>query len=173
MKRLDGFSLLELMIATVLGAMLLMTASTMFMVFMTGSASTNARRQVSAEGQQLLGTIQFHARNARDCELVGSNGVRLTKVDNTQLTFCVESVGAGDVRMTLNQVQPIPTCSSSEGDALNSRFVISQSSGDPYFSCTSDPTTGKKTLKSMFELKVREDSSIREKFTTQSVLRNS
>lgn len=176
---LPAFSLLELMIATVLGAILLVTASSMFMLFMVGTASTNARRQMSAEGQQMLGTMQYHIRNAQSatigsahsaCTTGGTigNQITLTKLDSTNITFC-GTTGSG-AKMYYASGHD---CNNAAENALNSDFVVSaRTMPNYYFTCT-QAANGKKTVEIKFNLSTSDDSAITEPFSALVQLRNS
>lgn len=63
--KLTGFTLLELMITSLLGALLLMGATAMFGLFMRNSNSTAVRKQINQEGQQVMAMIEFNLRNAQ------------------------------------------------------------------------------------------------------------
>lgn len=180
--RLPAFTLLELMIATVLGAILLLAASALFMTFMVGNASTNARRQMSAEGTQMLGTLEFHIRNAKnakvgssaaDGECRGNSGkyLVLTKLDNNNLSACFHPA-ANPNGLYFDRTSA--NCSIVDSNRLNSTFVILHGTGyGPYqFTCT-QASNGKQTIKIEFTLGPSEDASIQSPFTTTVQLRNS
>lgn len=189
--KLSGFSLLELMVATVLGAMLLLTASAMFMTFMIGNASTNVRRQMSAEGTQMLGTLEYHIRNAADatvgpntstqtCTTTGSTGTHLILTNlggGTKTTACFGNVTEGGIdnkRLFFYPGQTVspPTCIVNATNALNSvKAPISPTTDSYKFTCT-QAANGKKTIKIEFTLG-SEDSAINAPFSTTVQLRNS
>lgn len=158
--KLPGFSLLELMIATVLGSILLLTASSLFMTFMIGNANTNARRQMSAEGTQMLGTLEYHIRNAKSahCDNSSTKKLTLTKLDGSKAQACFDNPSLKFSSTTDN-------CDSE----LNSEFVVVDSN---QFTCTSSPN-GKTTVKIEFSLGTSEDSNITETFSRVIQLRNS
>jgi len=72
-----GFTLLELLITSLLGAMLLMGATAMFGLFMRNSSFTNIRKQINLEGQQILSVLEYNLRNARS--VTGCNDVITTE----------------------------------------------------------------------------------------------
>lgn len=167
-QQLAGFTLLELMIATVLGAMLLLTASTLFMTFMIGNANTNARRQLSAEGIQMLGTLEYHIRNAKSAVCAGNN-LTLTKLDGTSAQACFSDLNPIKLNFNSNG-----SCGS---NPLNADSVISQTQTAPlvfapYFTCI-QAANGKQTVEIQFTLKTSDDSSITAPFSTIVQLRNS
>jgi prepilin-type N-terminal cleavage/methylation domain-containing protein len=187
--KLSGFSLLELMVATVLGAMLLLTASAMFMTFMIGNASTNVRRQMSAEGTQMLGTLEYHIRNAADaavggdtaisqsCTAAGKTGKYLTLTNlggSTTTTACFLS----DNKLYFHPGQTGVGCGVAEANALNSAKVpivpiTTVTPNTPVFTCT-QAANGKKTIKIEFTLSPSIDASgITAPFSTIVQLRNS
>jgi prepilin-type N-terminal cleavage/methylation domain-containing protein len=159
--RLPGFTLLELMISTVLGSILLLTASALFMTFMIGNANTNARRQMSAEGTQMLGTLEFHIRNAKTADCSVSNTLKLTKLDGTFAQACVSGAP-----LALNFSSTTATC----GTPLNSNFVIL--AGTNPFTCASTGN-GKTTVLIKFTLSTSEGGGITETFSRIVQLRNS
>lgn len=159
MIKLAGFSLLELMIATVLGAILLLTAGTLFMTFMIGNASTNARRQMSAEGTQMLGTLEYHIRNAKNAVCTNGNTIlTLTKLDGTTAQACF----AGN-KLNFNRAGACGT------NALNTEYVTT---GNSSFACLTNPN-GKQTVTVTFRLTVQDGSAIFTDFSRIIQLRNS
>lgn len=165
-RRLPGFTLIELMIATVLGSMLLLTAGSLFMTFMIGNANTNARRQMSAEGIQMLGTLEFHIRNAKSA--VCSNPVggfnktlTLTQLDGDTTQACFNS--ASPPKLLFNATGACGV------NYLNSDFVTMPSSS---FSCSA-AANGKETVTVQFGLSTSEGGGITETFSRIVQLRNS
>jgi prepilin-type N-terminal cleavage/methylation domain-containing protein len=161
-RRLPGFSLLELMIATVLGSMLLMTAAAMFMTFMVGNASTNARRQLSAEGKQVMSTIEYHLRNARAATCTNDKTIVITTVDSKSKSICVSGEYIYFDASSAACTQP--------NNQLNSNFVIVPDASR--FTCTTH-TNGKTTININLGMSVRTNSTIQETFSSIIILRNS
>lgn len=173
-RHLPGFSLLELMIATVLGSILLLTASSLFMTFMIGNAKTNARRQMSAEGTQMLGTLEYHIRNAQSagvgasspldtCDGVPRPYLTLNNLKNVKKSACFSGNG-------LYFFSDSHACSADASKKLNSDTVVL--TGTQSFTC-SKATNGKQTIKIDFTLGPNEDTSITAPFSTIVQLRNS
>lgn len=159
-RRLPGFTLLELMIATVLGSILLLTASALFMTFMIGNANTNARRQLSAEGLQMLGTLEYHIRSAKSATCGGGQILSLTKLDGTFAQACFAS-------SKLNFNSTGTPC----GDRpLNSDFPTV--TGSTVFTCPI-ATNGKQFVTIQFILGTTEGGGITETFSRIIQLRNS
>lgn len=162
---LPGFTLLELLIATVLGSILLLSATALFMTFMIGNANTNARRQMSAEGIQMLGTLEYHIRNAKSATCGGGNQtLTLVKLDNTQSNACF-ALTPPENAMMLN-FNKSGACAN---NALHSNFVVTSGSS---FTCAQD-SNGKTTVTVKFNLGTSEDASITESFSRIIQLRNS
>lgn len=69
--RSAGFTLLELMITSLLGALLLMGATAMFGLFMRNSSATAIRKQINQEGQQVMSYMEYHLRNAQSVSCAG------------------------------------------------------------------------------------------------------
>lgn len=159
--KVPAFTLLELLIATVLGSILLLTASALFMTFMIGNANTNARRQMSAEGVQMLGTLEFHIRNAKSAVCSGST-LTLTRLDNSQASACFSG---SPIKLNFNSTSA--TCST---NPLNSNFVLV--AGSSSFSCTA-AANGKQTVQVNFTLSTTEGGGITESFSRIIQLRNS
>ncbi len=175
LRQLPGFTLLELMIATVLASILLLSASALFMTFMIGNASTNARRQMSAEGTQMQSTLEFHIRNAKSAKVGASSGtgsctsggtsgayLTLTKLDGSAASAC----------FITNQLYFFSTsaaCAANANNQINSGFVVVAS---PQFTCK-QATNGKQTIQINFTLGTSVDASITSPFSTVVQLRNS
>lgn len=103
-SRQPGFTLLELMITTMLGALLLLGATAMFGLFMTNNSKTNIRRQINSEGQQVMSVIEYNLRNARSITTCGPTSVVFKQFDDQTVTiqrnttspaFMQRQVGAG------------------------------------------------------------------------------
>ena len=164
---LPGFTLLELLIATVLGSILLLSATALFMTFMIGNANTNARRQMSAEGIQMLGTLEYHIRNAKSATCGGGNQtLTLDKLDGSQApaNACFTRLSPSDPLIL--HFNKSGACAN---NALHSNFVITSGSS---FTCAQD-SNGKTTVTVKFTLGTSEDASITETFSRIIQLRNS
>lgn len=180
--KLASFTLLELMIATVLGAILLLTAGALFMTFMIGNANTNARRQMSAEGVQMLGTLEYHIRNAKSAGVgsatpgacaggTGTTGtyLTLTNLNGQQMSACYVAGTTNKLFFFSNS----NTCSGILANALNSDFSITATTpSTPIFRCT-QATNGKQTVEINFTLRTSVDATITTPFSTIIQLRNS
>lgn len=59
-----GFSLIELLTVITLTVMLLLTASVLFMTFLTGNSKIDSAQLVKQEGQYALSQMEFLLRNA-------------------------------------------------------------------------------------------------------------
>ncbi len=161
---LPGFTLLELLIATVLGSILLLSATALFMTFMIGNANTNARRQMSAEGIQMLGTLEYHIRNAKSATCAGQT-LTLQKLDSiTEAEACFTRLTPSDP-LILN-FNKSGACAN---NPLHSNFVVTS---DSSFTCAKD-SNGKTTVTVKFTLGTSEDASITEQFSRIIQLRNS
>ena len=182
-RSLPGFTLLELMISTVLGSILLLTATALFMTFMIGNANTNARRQMSAEGIQMLGTLEYHIRNAKSAGVgvsspgacaggVGTTGKYLTlsNVNSSKLSACFTPV-VSPTHLRFDRASA--TCDASD-PSLNSDSVIMPAipGSSVQFTCV-QAANGKQTVKIDFNLGPSEDSTIKVPFSTIVQLRNS
>jgi len=177
-----GFTLLELMIATVLGSILLLSASAMFMTMMIGNATTNARRQMSAEGTQMLGTLEYHIRNAKsavvgsvagDGTCIGNTGTYLTlsNLQGPPMSACFTKSPPGTNIDKLSFDRTSATCINLVENKLNSTFVVIKDP-TPKFTCTK-AANGKQTIKIDFTLGTSEDASITAPFSSIVQLRNS
>lgn len=63
--QLKGFSLIEVLIVAGLGALLTLTATTLFATFMVSSSQTKLHQQLKKEGNQALSQMEFLIRNAK------------------------------------------------------------------------------------------------------------
>lgn len=68
-----GFTLLELLITTLLGAMLLLGGTAMFGLFLRNSSATNVRKQINQEGKHIMGWLEYNLRNAQNVNCPASN----------------------------------------------------------------------------------------------------
>lgn len=68
----QGMTLVELLVATTLLSILLVTVSSMFMTFVTSSAKTSVKESVIFEGNYAMGQLEFMIRNAM--ELIAPSG---------------------------------------------------------------------------------------------------
>lgn len=144
--RSAGFTLLELMITSLLGALLLMGATAMFGLFMRNSSATNIRKQINQEGQQVLSVIEFNLRNARTvsgCSTSTASSLAGTVTGGQQPTVRftnkdgIDTIYERSTHIRLTQ-QGVGTFGSTF-NALHSGFVVSTGG----FSCspTSTPST--------------------------------
>lgn len=157
--RQPGFTLLELMITTILSAFLLLGASAMFMVFVSGNANTNIRRQINLEGQQVMSTIEYKLRNAKrvtDCGRSDQSSITFLDIAGEEHSF--EVAGGFISIQTGADVQP-----------LHSVFVTN--SGTP-FSCIEDPTSGKQQVSVTYTLEKAGSSSLNQTFKNTIDVRN-
>lgn len=63
-----GFSVIELLVASFLLSMMLLTIASIFTTFLIGSARSNARRVIQTEGTRIENTLTFLLRNARNID---------------------------------------------------------------------------------------------------------
>lgn len=149
-----GFTLLELMITTILGALLLLGASSMFLVFISGNATTNVRRQINQEGQQIISTMEFRLRNAK--EVINCSGA------NTTIEY-------KDIENVARELKLEGGIFIADASALHSVFVASSDSQP--FTCIQDPTTGKQKVTISFTL-TKAGTSLSQVFFTNVEVRN-
>lgn len=132
-----GFTLLELMITSLLGALLLMGGTAMFGLFMRNSSTSAIRTQINQEGQHILGVIEHRLRNAQS----------VTSCSSTSVTFIDQ---LGKTVVIARQTSPAPALIklSYDGAAytpLHSNFAVNSSS---VFTCD----TGSQTVTVTFVL---------------------
>lgn len=169
MKRKNGFTLLELLVATSLTVILLLGVSSVFMTFMLTEARTNLRRQVQSEGAEIISRMEFLIRNSKaltSCTTASS--IQFTTVEQgggASNTITLSQSGT-DVRYQLDTASGVgtPVVLNSPESKVNSLS----------FACTEDATTGKRVVIISFNL-VRTDvgSSATESFKSYVQLRNS
>jgi len=166
--RQPGFTLLELLITTVLSAMLLLGTSSLFMTFMLGSARTNIQRQISAEGQQIIGTLEFQIRNAKSVDTCTNTKLEMTRLDNSKFSVCIDTTNH---RIYYDPVSTM--CDMTDTNLLNSTFVLSNDVSSNNISCPL-PVNGKHIVNLWFSLSPKVDpSSLTTDFKAAILLRNS
>ncbi len=141
-KKIGGFTLIELVVSAVLGAIILMSAATLFGAYMKGSSSTNMRRQVSQEGTFILNTMEREIRNAKGAT-VNSACDGKWKINGT---LTIEDEKGIDVIFKISG-----TNITRNGALLNSGNVILTSATPLRFKCTS--ISGKQQVDIEFTLK--------------------
>lgn len=149
-----GFTLLELMITTFLGALLLLGASSMFLVFISGNATTNVRRQINQEGQQIISTMEFRLRNAK--EVTNCTGA------NTIIAY-------KDIENVAHELKLAGGVFIADDSALHSIFVASSDVAP--FTCSQDSSTGKQKVTISFTL-TKAGTSLSQDFSTNVEVRN-
>lgn len=108
-KASQGFTLIELLVVTGITAMIMLTATSMFATFLLSSARTNARRQLQAEGNEVIRRLEFIIRNAADVQDPCTSTDTLTLVnldDNTTTALALNGniLQEGGVNITSNSV---------------------------------------------------------------------
>lgn len=156
----NGFSLIELLIATGLVSILFLTISAMFMTFLVGNSSIVFRKRVANEGNQALKTMEHYIRGARSADCITPNQITLEDPDGNVTTF------------RLSDYLTVPTLMMNNSP-LTSNGVAVTTPGD-LFTCTA---TGRNTFVGInFELAVRNRGQtldqISEQFSSQVQLRN-
>ncbi len=160
MKRKNGFTLLELLVATSLTVVLLLAVSSVFMTFLLADARTNLRRQIQSEGAEMISRMEFLLRNSKTvtCNLIPNPMIDFVTIENnaifitkngTELTY---TLGGGSP-VILNSVD-------SQIDSLR-------------FTCTEDATTKKRVVVIELVVQHKDNIAIKETFKSYVQLRNS
>jgi prepilin-type N-terminal cleavage/methylation domain-containing protein len=123
-----GFTLIELLVVTGITAMIMLTATSMFATFLLSSARTNVRRQLQAEGNEVLRKVEFLVRNAADvgsaCPMT-SNSITLNTISNTTDVLAL----SGDA------LTETPS-GGSTANLTSDTVEVTTLSGGPVFRCT-------------------------------------
>jgi prepilin-type N-terminal cleavage/methylation domain-containing protein len=156
----NGFSLIELLIATGLVSILFLAISAMFMTFLVGNSSITFRKRIANEGNQALKTMEHYIRGARSADCSTANQITVEDPEGNVTTF---SLAASPLVPTLMM----------NNSPLTSNGVAVTTPGD-LFTCTA---TGRNTFVGInFELAVRNRGQtldqISEQFSSQVQLRN-
>lgn len=119
--RQKGFTLIELLVVTGITAMIMLTATSMFATFLLSSARSNARRQLQAEGNEVIRKMEFVIRNARDVPTCtgGVSTITLSTVTNSSTTLGLNvtaleqdgvDITSANVRAVTTGSTPVFTC---------------------------------------------------------------
>lgn len=169
MKRKNGFTLLELLVATSLTVILLLGVSSVFMTFMLTEVRTNVRRQVQAEGAEIISRMDFLIRNSKTlASCTTANSIQFTTVEQSggaSNTITLSQSGT-DVRYQLDTAAGLgtPVALNSADSQINSLS----------FACTEDAATGKRVVIISFNLvKTSGGNTATENFKSYVQLRNS
>lgn len=166
-----GFTLIELMVTTVITTILLLTASTILMTFFLTNSRTAVRRQIKTEGARALDRIEFVARAAQDC--TDTNGVSNTT--GSDITFTNTDGTTTEFKTALkdgvNNLVMINQPANTE-EYLISNFSVAMTDGQFLLACVQESGTNKKYANIRFNL-TNLSTTITENFTTLTVLRNS
>ncbi len=73
-KNATGFTLIELLVTTSIAAFIILSVSSLFMVFLLSNARTSTRSFVKSEGSYAMGRIEFLLRNS--IELLPTSGAQ-------------------------------------------------------------------------------------------------
>jgi prepilin-type N-terminal cleavage/methylation domain-containing protein len=155
----NGFSLIELLIATGLVSILFLAISAMFMTFLVGNSSITFRKRIANEGNQALKTMEHYIRGARSADCSTANQITVEDPEGNVTTFSLAT-------------SPLVPTLMMNGNPLTSNGVAVIS--DEPFTCTA---TGRNTYVSInFEIAARNRDQtldqISEQFSSQVQLRN-
>lgn len=132
-----GFTFIELLVVVSLSVIIMLSVTTVFMMFLVGSSKTTSSQSVSAEGNAALQRITFLIRNAvrllpngagQICE-ADMEGISIQSLDGKPTIFFVEN----DSEDSKDKI------ASNSGNYLISGDVdlIENTDGQPLFSCQS------------------------------------
>lgn len=108
-----GFTLIELIVASGITALLLLTVTSMFATFLMSNVRTNLRRQLQNEGNSAMQQLEFQIRNASsarcsDDKLIINDGVEETTYfeyyDGNIDRIRIDYLSAQDQNLTSDQV---------------------------------------------------------------------
>lgn len=160
MKRKNGFTLLELLVATSLTVVLMLAVSSVFMTFLLADARTNLRRQIQSEGAEMIHRMEFLLRNSKT--------ITCNSIPNPTIDFVTMENNA--INITKNNTELLYTLGGGSPILLNSATAQIDSLT---FTCTEDATTKKRVV--VIDLVVRHQSNaaVKEKFKSYVQIRNS
>ncbi len=169
-----GFTLIELLVTTGLTAFIILTVSSLFMVFLMGNARTNTRSFVKNEGIYTLGRIEFLLRNSKQLETNTDGDVCVDEMRSIAFTSVDDTTGEilvlqddADEKIALQIGANKPQYLTSDGVELVDGL---------HFSCSD--TNGKKTVEVRFTLSKQsptlseKGTATVEEFTSVVFLRN-
>ncbi len=170
-----GFTLIELLVTTGITAFIILTVSSLFMVFLMGNARTNTRSFVKNEGAFALGRIEFLLRNSRQLETNTDGDICADDMRSIAFTSADDTVG--EIGIVLDgDAEKIAL----QNPAAETQFLTSDGVtlvDGLHFSCTD--TNGKKTVTIRFTLTKESPTlsdsappSTTEEFTSVVFLRN-
>lgn len=172
-RKPNGFTLLELLVATSLTIILLLGVSSVFMTFMLGEARTNVRRQVQSEGAEIISRMEFLLRNSRALTSCSSgSSISFTTMDGDGTNTVVITHSYPNVKYRLDKVDPNTGApiSGAEETINPSDTVIENLS----FQCSQDATTQKRVVVISFQAKkTKSGVEAKEIFKSYVQLRNS
>ncbi|MFZ5376728.1 MAG: hypothetical protein ACOZAN_03630 [Patescibacteria group bacterium] len=101
-----GFTVIELLIVTLLSVMLMMAVSTVFMTFMLNSAKLSIEQSIKAEGSHTVDQIATILRNARTIESCTTDMVSVVvrDVDDQQLQIYTTPSLNGEHRIAVRNL---------------------------------------------------------------------
>lgn len=134
-----GFTLIEMLVAVVITAVLMTVAGSSFFSMLRGATKTELIKEVKQNGDYAISIMDIKIRNARDvtssCTLVGVTGntLTITNPDNSQSTFaCVTNSGVRRIQETITPVAGAPIANY----ITNSSVTIANNCNTPNLSFT-------------------------------------
>lgn len=160
MKRKNGFTLLELLVATSLTVILLLAVSSVFMTFLLADARTNLRRQIQSEGAEMISRMEFLLRNSKTvtCDPIPNPVIDFVTIENNA------------IRITKNGTELLYTLGGGSPILLNS---VNSQIDSLTFTCTEDTTTKKRVVVIDLVVKHKDSLVVKEKFKSYVQIRNS
>lgn len=171
-RKPNGFTLLELLVATSLTIILLLGVSSVFMTFMLGEARSNVRRQVQSEGAEIISRMEFLLRNSRALTACTSgSSISFTTMDGDGTNTVVILPKNQGVVYRLDKVDASGATISGAEETLNPSDTIIENLS---FQCSQDVTTQKRVVVISFQAKkTKSGVEAREIFKSYVQLRNS
>lgn len=130
MKNQAGFTLFELLIAVSLTILLLLSASSLFMMFLIGNTKISGGKLVKAEGNYALSQMEFLLRNA--IELLPNADDQQCELDMTEIRL--KSIDGGITSLFGETDSGVDKIASNSGVYLTSGSV--ELVTGPEFDCT-------------------------------------
>lgn len=167
-----GFTLIEFMIVTTLGILLMLTASSVFLTMLVGRARTATLQRLKTEGDYAMGQMEFLLRNAVKLMPTTANP-NVTCATGTDMNEVVlQSVDGGITQLTA-QTNTLPDTNKIASISATRTTVLTSSAVDllsgPTFRCFDNVSEGNRYFTITFTLG---KNDLEQTFTSGVSMRN-
>ncbi len=149
-----GFTLVELLVVISLTVVIMLSVTSMFLIFLVGNAKNSSVQVVKSEGEYTLNQMSFMLRNAVRLEDNGTGTACAAQMNTLKL----KSI---DANSTIFSITPDPSDPNNNRIASNSAqfltsptvTVIPNADGQPLFSCQQSADGSRKYVTITFTLR--------------------